>query len=351
MAEWYLPAIIAYQAIHNNLCISKSSQKIPLKKMQDYFVGKILSTDSKTPNHTFYKHLRLKKSQLTYVALKKSEDEGNIFDVKNLVKKGLQNIDLLTYSFPCQDLSQQGKQKGMSKKLGTRSSLLWEIEKALCVTPKSNLPKYLLMENVKAITFKKNRKELFKWMSKLEKFGYKNDLQILDASNFGSAQVRQRAFMISTLGSKIYLPKFKIKPKAIKSVLSKKIDDTAFLPNLEKYEISPFKKTKSNICKAKLIDYSSFNSEAYVYDPNFAGPTLTATGANARIKILWENRIRQIRANEAFRYMGFKNTDYSKLKKLNYFSENQMIFLCGNSIQIQVLRQVMKVIYKDFMKE
>jgi DNA (cytosine-5)-methyltransferase 1 len=53
-----------------------------------------------------------------------SEEEGNIFDIHELHKLTLKNIDLLTYSFPCQDLSQQGKQLGMSKKVNSRSGLL-----------------------------------------------------------------------------------------------------------------------------------------------------------------------------------------------------------------------------------
>ena len=53
---------------------------------------------------------------------------------------------LLTYSFPCQDLSVAGKQKGMKKNSGTRSGLLWEVERLLNET--ENLPQVLVMENV-----------------------------------------------------------------------------------------------------------------------------------------------------------------------------------------------------------
>jgi DNA (cytosine-5)-methyltransferase 1 len=102
----------------------------------------------------------LDEIRIIYSAVKMSENEGNIFDVRNLYKRGLKNIDLLTYSFPCQDLSQQGNQNGMSKSSKTRSGLLWEIEKALDSTKKENLPRYLLMENVVALTHKTNKKEL-----------------------------------------------------------------------------------------------------------------------------------------------------------------------------------------------
>ncbi|WP_308506950.1 DNA cytosine methyltransferase [Mycoplasma tauri] len=62
------------------------------------------------------------------------------------------SIDILTYSFPCQDLSQQGKQRGLGK--NTRSGLLYQIERILKLN-KDRLPRILLLENVKALTSKK----------------------------------------------------------------------------------------------------------------------------------------------------------------------------------------------------
>lgn len=76
----------------------------------------------------------------------------NYGDISKIEPKGLPDFDLFTYSFPCQDLSTAGKQKGFEKGSGTRSSLLWECERII----EAKRPKYLLMENVKALTFKKN---------------------------------------------------------------------------------------------------------------------------------------------------------------------------------------------------
>ena len=60
---------------------------------------------------------------------------------------------LLTYSFPCQDLSVAGKGRGMTKGSGTRSGLLWEVERLL--NEVENLPQVLLMENVPQVHGKK----------------------------------------------------------------------------------------------------------------------------------------------------------------------------------------------------
>ena len=345
MAEWYVPAIISYQAIHNNLKIKPIDHKINSEIMISYLESKPLSMDSKKlVTKGYWKRLRLNELRIVYKAVKSSEEEGNIFDVQNLYKRNLKDVDLLTYSFPCQDLSQQGKQRGM--KSGTRSGLLWEIEKALDFTPKNQLPKYLLMENVTALMNKTFEKDRNKWIKKLESYGYKNNIGILNAGDFGSSQARRRVFMISSLEKEIKLPIKTSEPKPIKRILDKEPNLKYFMPSLDKYDIDPggYKKTKSNINKTKLIDYSSFNSEAYVYDPNFTGPTLTASGANSRIKINWKGKIRRINPREAYRYMGFNKIDYDKVNSLNYLSETKMIYTCGNSISVEVLEAIFKEI-------
>ncbi|MCP4336856.1 MAG: DNA (cytosine-5-)-methyltransferase, partial [Mycoplasma sp.] len=349
MAEWYIPAIVSYQAIHNGFNLKKINHEIDLKTMIDYLESKTLSMNSKEPvRKGFWYKKHLDEIRIIFTAVKMSQKEGNIFDVRTLFKKGLKNIDLLTYSFPCQDLSQQGKQKGMGRNSQTRSGLLWEIEKALDKSKKENLPKYLLMENVVALTHNVNSKELNEWMIKLESLGYKNDIKILNSGDFGSSQARRRVFMISALKEKVKLPIGIKKPNSINKILNKEPSKKDFLPALDKFDLTKYKETKSNINKAKLINYSTFNSEAYVYDPKFTGPTLTASGANSRIKFEWKGKIRKIGAEEAYAYMGFKKTDYEKVNKLNYLNETKMIYTCGNSISVEVLREIMKNINNNF---
>lgn len=148
--------------------------------------------------------------------------------------------------------------------------------------------------------------------------------------------------MISSLGKKISLPYGEEKPKAIKNILDRETLPKNYLPALDKYDLTNFNKTPSNIKKAKLIDYSSFNSEAYVYDPEFTGPTLTASGANSRIKIREDNKIRKLSASESFKYMGFDESDFKKINNLNFLNDGQMIYTCGNSISVEVLMAIME---------
>ena len=105
---------------------------------------------------------------------------------------------IMTYSFPCQDLSVAGKQKGMQKGSGTRSGLLWEVERLL--NEVENLPQVLLMENVPQVHSKANMPDFQKWIDFLESKGYSNYWQDLNAKNYGVAQNRNRCFMVSILG-------------------------------------------------------------------------------------------------------------------------------------------------------
>lgn len=110
---------------------------------------------------------------------------------------------IMTYSFPCQDLSLAGKQKGMTKGSHTRSGLLWEVERILDEC-NGELPHILLMENVPQVIGKKNIKDFQLWRSKLEKLGYSNYVELLNAKNYGIPQNRNRCFMVSVLGKYHY---------------------------------------------------------------------------------------------------------------------------------------------------
>lgn len=108
----------------------------------------------------------------------------------------LDYADLWTYSFPCQDLSVAGKQRGISEE--TRSGLLLHVERLLT---KSVLygtqPKYLLLENVKALVSKKFMSDFQRWLDKLEQLGYNNYWQVLNAKDYGIPQNRERVFVVS----------------------------------------------------------------------------------------------------------------------------------------------------------
>jgi len=124
-------------------------------------------------------------------------EPNNLGDIKEI--KELPDADLWTYSFPCQDISVAGKGAGIKE--GTRSGLLFEVERLLKVAAENNtLPKYLLLENVKNLVSKKFKADFDAWLKVLEDLGYTNYWQILNAKDYGIPQNRERVFCVSIRG-------------------------------------------------------------------------------------------------------------------------------------------------------
>lgn len=125
-------------------------------------------------------------------------------DIRDISGEDLGIVDadrycyIMTYSFPCQDLSVAGKRRGMTKGSGTRSGLLWEVERILREC--TQLPQVLLMENVPQAHSKENMPDFQKWIDFLDGIGYSNYWQDLNAKDYGVAQNRDRCFMVSLLG-------------------------------------------------------------------------------------------------------------------------------------------------------
>ena len=152
--------------------------------------------------------------------------ERNYGDISKIDWANVPDFDLFTYSFPCQDISSTGKQGGLEEGSGTRSSLLWECRKAI----EAKKPKYLLMENVKALTQKKFLPYLQKWMACLEGMGYSNHAKVLNAKDYGVPQNRERVFMVSVLGGGGYgfLKPFELKSR-LSDVLEEDVDEKYYL--------------------------------------------------------------------------------------------------------------------------
>lgn len=111
------------------------------------------------------------------------------------VKSSLEGreVDLFTYSSPCQDISQAGKQMGLQEGSDTRSALLWRVADAVEVLR----PKYLLQENVAALVSQKFLPDFQKWLDKLSSLGYVSRWTRLNAKNYGVPQNRDRVFCLS----------------------------------------------------------------------------------------------------------------------------------------------------------
>lgn len=146
------------------------------------------------------------------------------------VKRNLngKEIDLLTYSSPCQDISQAGKQMGLKAGSGTRSALLWNVSDAV----ETLRPKYLLQENVAALVSKKFMPDFQKWLDRLDSLGYVNRWALINAKDHGVPQNRLRVFCLSMRKDVAFdyqFPEAVPLTKSLKDELEEEVADRFFL--------------------------------------------------------------------------------------------------------------------------
>ena len=326
----------------------------------------------------------------------------NFGDISKIEK--LPYCDLLTYSFPCQDLSIAGHQKGINK--DTRSGLLLEVERLLLKSKENRtLPKYLLLENVKNLVGKKFIKDFERWLSFLNSLGYYSNWEVLNAKDYGIPQNRERIFVVSSLENMHYkFPKpVELKSK-MKDLLEEKVDGKYYLS--EKYlkcfsdmknrngftrgkRFNPRKLEECNTAFAittragarptdnfiiqkghgfnkggikenivPALTKSSWQENNFIVNINPSGkgmngnvyntdlsPTLT-TNKGEGIKILQNNnyRIRKLTPLECWRLMGFSDNDYYAAKSVGT-SNAQLYKQAGNSIVVTVLEAIFRNLF------
>lgn len=132
----------------------------------------------------------------SYCAIHSVEESKNLGDITKVDEKALpKNIDLVTYGFPCQDISLAGKQKGLFNEDGTqtRSGLFFEALRIIEATQ----PRVAIAENVKNLTSKKFNAQFQVVLESLGQAGYNNYWQVLNAKDYGIPQNRERVFIIS----------------------------------------------------------------------------------------------------------------------------------------------------------
>lgn len=356
ISDWYVSAIIAYAVEYLNIqpILKEFKNKAQEKKHKDELKYKLLkyslSNDSKKPA----KNLSIWLEELSI--LEQVIDKFWNLDIRHIKWKDLidKEIDLFTYSFPCQDISQQWKRAGFSKdsEKQSRSWLLWEIERILqeikSLDPKK-LPKVLMMENVKAILNEQFKPDLDWWIEELKNLWYEStEPFIVNSSDVWSPQNRSRVFMVSKLNEKLEeFPKQKISKKGTLSDILQKVENREKLDE-SKYSgfVENIPKSEKTVKKATLEWYTTFRSENYVYYKNWLAPTVTASWAQSRVKFFWDDwKIYFLNALEHLLLQGFDKNFHNKLKKLN-FTETKIKFLAWNSINVKVLEKIFEFYLK-----
>jgi DNA-cytosine methyltransferase len=283
----------------------------------------------------------LKTANIAYDSLH-TTTLGNLGDISKVNEDNYPQCDLLTYSYPCQDISISGKQEGI--KVGTRSGLLYEVERILL----KNQPKYLLMENVKNLVSKNHIKNFKEHILFLNLLGYGCSWKILNGADYGCPQNRERVFMMSVYG---------MSNEEVESVMNgvekHRKDRVPMRPFIENVviddlfiecEVTPNKPKKDSVCKlvARRNDVS-YDQARRIYSIDGCSPCLTTTGSP---QIMVDGRIRSITGREAYRFMGVREEDIDKLLSTSLTTNNHIV-LAGNSICVPV----MEAIFTEFLGE
>ncbi|MDY4822194.1 MAG: DNA (cytosine-5-)-methyltransferase [Candidatus Onthovivens sp.] len=268
ICEWAYNSYCSYNAIH-----IKDYKDYSNGLTKEQLIEKVKGTSLNYNEPLTDKQLASKPLEWLKNAYNNIVATHNLVNIMEIHGKDLEIVDtdkyeyIMTYSFPCQDLSLAGKRLGMGvsqKDGGTRSGLLWEVERILYEL--ENKPQILLMENVPEVIGEKNIDDFHKWESKLEQLGYKNYVEILNAKDYGIPQNRKRCFMVSVLGEYAYNFPIKFKREyRLKDLLEKTVDKKYYLTDKHIERISNW--------KAQQKPLESMKNNVLI------SPTITARGA------------------------------------------------------------------------
>lgn len=385
--EWAVKSIQALKDLHfGEVEIECNLDK---KQLVNYLHDKGVSSNYNEPM-TRQQLERMNESQLATI-YKNIKATNNLVNIQKASAKDLGIVDtnkycyIVTYSFPCQDLSVGGNRKLMGD-TSTRSGLLWEVERLL--TECKEKPQVLLMENVVQVHGEGAVQDFNKWQLKLEELGYKNYWEDLVATDYGIPQSRNRCFMVSILGEYSYSfpPKEELKLR-LKDLLEPKVDKKYYLSdklidcfmseksmgtmtrkerflqniNRENQDIANTlttlegnRATDTFIVSKHLKETLEQNNEitdgafidAYnrkIRNNNLAATLTTRTndGNDTFVAVNEVSmRIRKLTPLECFRLMGVRDEDFWKVAKNQ--SNASLYHLAGDSIVVNVLMAIFK---------
>ena len=385
ICEWAIKSIQAYKDIHftdeksrnNYIGVSKET-------LVEWLYEKGISSNYNEPM-TEQQIERLSFEQLMNI-YDNIMITHNLVNIQQVKGKDLEIVDkdkydyILTYSFPCQDLSLAGKGKGMSD-TSTRSGMLWEVERILSECKElDSLPQILLMENVPQVHGVDNVEDFNKWQLRLEELGYKNYFEDLIATDYGIPQTRNRCFMVSILGDYSYtFPKpIKLELK-LKDMLEDNVDEKYFISDkmlkgmisteFNSYKLENRLQDLDYACDTLLtssgsrcphcIPIKNATQKGYLEAEDGDGvdissrmeyhrgtvqknktQTLTTMGGENNGVVVDNLRIRKLTPRECFRLMGVKDEDFEKCAKNQ--SDSSLYHLAGDSIVVNVLMAIFK---------
>ncbi|MDB1923379.1 DNA (cytosine-5-)-methyltransferase [Clostridium tertium] len=292
-----------------------------------------------------------------YSVLHKIDESKNLGDISKVDTNKIDSIDLVTYGFPCQDISLAGERKGIIKGK-TRSGLLYEALRVI----EDKKPKVAIAENVKNLVSKMFIKDFENLLSILDKLGYNSYWKILNSKDYGSVQSRERVFIVS-IRKDVDNGRFNFPPvipnnRKLSEVLDIKVPNKYYCKD-NSYFNSFIKDVKRKIVNFKKPSQYGVLKVGEINNPNMLdmnkrvflddglSPTLL-TGSDSIPKIL-QIRVRKLTPLECWRATGFEDEDYCKvriaLEEKFYngkdMTDTQMYKMAGNSIVVEVIEKIL----------
>ena len=171
-----------------------------------------------------------KYASVALAAIHGVNEDLNYGDITKIDETKVPDCDLITYGFPCQDISIAGHQKGIVEG-ETRSGLLYDALRII----KYKKPKYAIAENVKNLVGKRFKEDFEGLLEELDSYGYNNYWKVLNAKDYGIPQNRERVFILSIRkdvdGGKFEFSKPYDSGLRLKDLLLDEVEDKYYIEN------------------------------------------------------------------------------------------------------------------------
>lgn len=258
--------------------------------------------------------------------------------------------DVLTAGFPCQPFSISGKMKGFED---TRGTLIYNVFQII----EKRQPKVVFLENVKHLIHHDGGKTLKTILKDLEDLGYKVSWKLLNASNFGVPQNRERIIIIGHKSKKFDFTKLKTKPKPVLKDILETEGDFEFLNEpytiLDDYKVQEsglifIGYRNKSIRKAGVRPGTEHLSRVHkqpnrIYSTDGLHPAIPSQESSGRFWIYHEGKVRKLTINECYRIMGFPD----KFKKIN--NTGELYRQIGNSVCVPMIKEITKQIKEQLL--
>lgn len=309
-------------------------------------------------------------------------DKNLYGDIKLINEKDIPTHQLLLAGFPCQSFSIAGKQKGFDD---IRGSLFFDVARIL----NEKRPKFVLLENVKNIVSHNKAETIKKILKTLNDIGYTLDFTVINSSEAGVPQNRDRTYIcgiyegksekfeydkrnskVNELKNELNLMDFKgfnffnkvqfmNEKKVLEDVLNKNIDNKYFFDNekinsfLKEENVKELKEKQFKILK--LFDlprevHNDLERQRRVYSIKGISPTVLARSDTTKILVNTESgyKVRKVTPEENFYIQGFDKEFVENIKNTG-MSATQMYKQSGNAVSPPVITGIVNYLYEEYM--